>query len=71
MATESMNIEPTEATHPGAALFKILVAWLGYVVGSITLQQVVLALTGVYTLLQIFLLVRDKIIRDRARGECS
>ncbi|HET8695752.1 MAG TPA: hypothetical protein VFM33_13855 [Aquabacterium sp.] len=71
MATQNMNFEPTPDQHPGAALLKLLLAWLGYAVGSITLQQIVLALTGVYTLLQIYLLVRDKIIRDRARKECS
>lgn len=47
-----MTIEPTPEHHPGAALLKLLLAWLGYAVGYITLQQIVLALTGVYTMLQ-------------------
>jgi len=44
------------------AFFKMALAWLGYVVGYITLQQVVLFLTGLYTALQIYLLVRDRIM---------
>ena len=50
------------------AFFKMALAWLGYVVGYITLQQVVLFLTGLYTALQIYLLVRDRIIRDKEKA---
>jgi hypothetical protein len=69
MAAHQMDIDTSNTHSPAQALFKLLLAWMGYVLGSITLQQVVLALTGVYTMLQIYLLVRDKIIRDRAEKE--
>ena len=55
----------TPTTHPEMAVLKMALAWLGCVIGSITLQQVVLALTGLYTALQIYLLIRDRIIRDK------
>ena len=55
-----MTVEPADAPM---AVLKLVVAWLGYVIGAITLQQVVLALTGLYTALQIYLLIRDRIIR--------
>lgn len=47
---------------------KLVAIWVGTVVGSISLQQVVLGLTAIYTLLQIFVLVRDKLIRGKANG---
>lgn len=47
------------------AMLKVLIAWLGTVLGSITLQQIVLTLTLIYTALQVYVLVRDKIVRDR------
>lgn len=50
------------------AVLKMALAWLGYVIGSITLQQVVLALTGIYTALQIYLLIRDRIILDKEKA---
>lgn len=58
-----MAVDPADAPHPEMAILKMVLAWLGYVVGSITLQQVVLALTGLYTALQIYLLIRDRFIR--------
>lgn len=58
----NMDVDTSPAHSPEMAFFKMALAWLGYVVGSITLQQVVLFLTGLYTALQIYLLVRDRII---------
>lgn len=58
-----MDVDTSPAHSPEMAVIKMAVAWLGYVVGSITLQQVVLFLTGLYTALQIYLLVRDRIMR--------
>ncbi len=57
-----MDVETSPAHSPEMAFFKMALAWLGYVVGYITLQQVVLFLTGLYTALQIYLLVRDRIM---------
>lgn len=59
----------TSSHGPEMAVFKMAVAWLGYVIGSVTLQDIVLALTGLYTGLQIYLLVRDRIIRSKR--ECK
>lgn len=64
MTVHQMDAD-TPTTHPEMAVLKMALAWLGYVIGSITLQQVVLALTGLYTALQIYLLIRDRIIRDK------
>lgn len=47
------------------AMIKVLIAWTGAVWGAITLQHVVLLLTAVYTAIQLYVLVRDKIIRDK------
>lgn len=47
------------------AMLKILIAWLGTAWGAITMQDVVFALTAVYTVIQIYILVRDKIVRHR------
>ena len=49
------------------ALIKVLIAWAGTAVGSITMQGIILALTGLYTGLQLYILVRDKIVRDKPR----
>lgn len=56
---------PETANDPGVAsgMAKVLVAWLGAAWGSLTMQDVVLALTAVYTLLQVYVLVRDRILR--------
>lgn len=51
-------------SHDGGAVARMGLAWAGAVLGAITLQQVVLCLTGVYTLIQIYVLVRDKLIRQ-------
>lgn len=47
------------------AMFKVLLAWAGAVWGSLTLQGLVLTLTAIYTAVQLYVLVRDKIIRDK------
>lgn len=47
----------------GPAFFKVLIAWLGTIWGSVGMQDVVLTLTAVYTVIQIYVLVRDKIVR--------
>ncbi|MGL4640965.1 MAG: hypothetical protein ACRCVX_14685 [Shewanella sp.] len=46
---------------------KVLTSWVGAVWGGITLNNIVLCATAVYTVLQIYLLVRDKICRKRRR----
>lgn len=54
-----------------AALFKLALAWLGAVLGSITLQHLVLVATLIYTVVQTALLIRDKVVRDKAnRAAC-
>ena len=47
------------------ALSKLALMWAGNWLGSITLQTIVLGLTGVYTGLQLYVLVRDRIWRRR------
>jgi len=46
-------------------MLKVLIAWTGAVWGAITLQHVVLGLTAIYTAVQLYVLIRDKIIRDK------
>ncbi len=45
------------------AFLKLALIWFGTMVGGITLSGIVLGLTGVFTALQIYILVRDKIWR--------
>lgn len=40
-------------------LIKVFFVWLAVLIGSITLSQTVLFLTGVFTILQIFKLTRE------------
>lgn len=57
---------PTDtAADSGPALLKLLLAWALTILGNITLQQVATALAIVYTAIQIYILVRDKIVRDK------
>ena len=58
--------DPT-ATPDQTTLLKLALIWAGTIIGSITLQEVVLALTGVFTLLQIAKLVRDELRARRSR----
>lgn len=53
------------ATDAAPALYKLIVAWALTLFGNITLQQVATALAIVYTAIQIYILVRDKIVRDK------
>lgn len=45
----------------GIAFLKTLVMWIGALLGSITLSKLVLFATLVFTLMQIYVLWRDKI----------
>jgi hypothetical protein len=47
------------------AAMKVSISWLGIFFGSITLQDVAIGMTIVYTAIQIYILIRDKIIRDK------
>lgn len=47
------------------ALVKLAIAWVGTVAATVTLQSTVMAATLIYTLINIYVLVRDKIIRNR------
>ena len=49
--------------------WKQFIAWSGAIVGSITLSKAVLCATLVYTSLQIYLLMRDKIFNKDSRDE--
>lgn len=52
----------------GIALFKGLIMWFGVLLGSITLSKAVLFSTLVYTCLQTYVLVRDKIAKRKCDG---
>jgi hypothetical protein len=47
------------------ALMRLFVIWAGTIWGLVTLQGVVLTLTALFTALQIYVLVRDKIWKPR------
>jgi len=51
-----------------AIALKLGVAWVGAVLGAVTLQHIVMLATLIYTLLQIYLLWRDR-IRARKGGK--
>lgn len=55
----------THDNDAAPAFFKVLIAWAGAIWGTVTMQEIVLFLTAIYTLVQIYVLVRDKIVRDR------
>lgn len=55
----------THDNEAATAFFKVLIAWAGAIWGTVTMQEIVLFLTAVYTVIQIFILIRDKIVRDR------
>lgn len=48
------------------AYWKLTIAWIGTVFGGVTLSDVALTLTIVYTILQIYKLARD-LWRDQSR----
>ena len=54
-----------------AAWFKMALAWMLTGAGSVTLQQWVQIAALVYTLLQIYLLVRDRILRRKIERETA
>ncbi|MFN7817790.1 MAG: hypothetical protein ACK5OQ_16295 [Burkholderiales bacterium] len=51
------------------AWLKLLGVWAAAVASSITLQHLLMFVTLVYTLLQVYILVRDKIIKKREQKE--
>ena len=50
-------------SETNTALLKLALVWIGTMVGGVTLSGIVLTLTGLFTALQIFILVRDKLWR--------
>ncbi|MDE3023315.1 MAG: hypothetical protein KGI54_15950 [Pseudomonadota bacterium] len=48
------------------AVIKSGIAWIGVLLGSLTTAKVAILLTIFYTVLQIYVLVRDKIIKHEA-----
>ena len=51
------------------ALLKLMVAWLGTMFGGITLSHLVLFATLIYTLLQTYVLVRDRVLIRRKENK--
>lgn len=51
--------------HDITTWFKVAIAWVGTLAGSITGQEAVLFLTGVFTALQIYVLLRDKVFNRK------
>lgn len=51
-------MEPSDSSA-SLATVKMMIAWVGLVVGGITLSQIVLVLTGVFSALQIYKLIHD------------
>lgn len=49
-------------------LAKAALAWIGAAVGSLTLSKLVLFATLVFTSLQTYVLVRDKIVRRKGES---
>ena len=56
--TEVQAMSHDDITAP---LWKLALVWVGTVLGSVTLQHVVLFATLVYTVMQCYILYRDKI----------
>jgi len=50
------------------AILKVAAAWVAGLIGSITLSKLVLFATLIFTVLQIYVLWRDKITRRGADG---
>lgn len=44
--------------HDNAVMFKLLLAWIGTAVGGVSMSTLVLGATLVFTLLQIYVMVR-------------
>lgn len=45
------------------AILKVAISWIGAMWGVLTLQNLVLVLTAVYTAINLYVVVRDRIIR--------
>jgi hypothetical protein len=52
-----------------AAWLKMALAWVLTTIGNVTLQHVATGLAIIYTVLQIYVLVRDRILRRRAERD--
>jgi hypothetical protein len=52
----------TETAGQLPEMLRFIMIWIATIYGSITLQQIVLLLTGIYTILQIVILIRDKFL---------
>jgi len=66
---DNLSTEPTQEAL-GSMLGKIVLVWTGFFAGvslKDALQIAVLLATFVYTIIQIWILFRDKILRDRKR----
>jgi hypothetical protein len=50
---------------------RLFLVWIATVAGSITLQEWMIVITIVYTLLQVFILLRDKVFKRRREKEHS
>jgi hypothetical protein len=48
-------------SHDAGASMRLLIAWAGAALGALTLQHVVLLLTAIYTAIQTYVLLRDKV----------
>lgn len=48
-----------------AALIKLMVVWIGTMFGGITLSGLVLFATLVYTILQTYVLIRDRVLSPK------
>jgi hypothetical protein len=55
--------------HPGDSptqpIMKLAIAWVATVTSSVTLQDVMIACTIIYTILQVYILLRDKVFKKR------
>lgn len=49
------------------ALLKVLIAWVGTMFGGITLSGLVLFATLVYTVLQTYVLIRDRVLTQKKK----
>lgn len=51
------------------AWFKLIGVWIAALASSISLQHLLMFATLIYTLLQVYVLVRDKIIKKREKND--
>lgn len=50
---------------PTPPIMKLAVAWVATITSSVTLQDVMIIFTIIYTVLQVYLLLRDKVFKKR------